>query len=50
MQITQQYKMKAPRNLIKGFIFPILIPGTQLKTPINLIAILKQFDNFNKTK
>ena len=38
----------ANNNATKGALFPI--PGTQLRIPININAILNQFDQFNKAR
>jgi hypothetical protein len=38
----------ANNNATKGSMFPI--PGTQLRIPTNLSAVLKQFDQFNKAR
>jgi len=38
----------ANNNVTKGFMFPE--PGTQIRIPTNLNAILALFDNFNKTR
>jgi hypothetical protein len=38
----------ANNNATKGSLFPV--PGTQLRIPTNLNAILSQFNNFNKAR
>lgn len=38
----------ANNNITRGSLFPI--PGTQLRIPTNLSDVLKQFNQFNKTR
>jgi hypothetical protein len=38
----------ANNNITKGALYPV--PGTQLRIPTNISAVLNQFDQFNKAR